>query len=92
LNPAIREFHALAKAKINKKKLSFMINCVNSSAEEKNTREYLSEVGYFTFPISLLDKVSYREVQNQGLSIGEVRYLGLRKQVQSLVKKIVNSI
>ncbi|MCE8162794.1 MAG: ParA family protein [Candidatus Moeniiplasma glomeromycotorum] len=89
LNPAIREFHALAKAGINKKKLAFVINCVSSTVEEKNTREYLTEAGYFTFPIALLDKVSYREAQNQGLSIGEVKYPRLKKQVQLLVKKII---
>ena len=92
LNPAIREFNGLVKAGINRKKIACLINCVNSTTEEKNTREYLTEAGYFTFPISLLDKVSYREAQNQGLSIGEVRYLRLRKQVKELVKGILDKI
>ena len=52
----------------------------------------ITEVGYFTFSISLLDKVSYRETQNQGLSISEVKYLRLRKQVKELVKEILNKI
>jgi chromosome partitioning protein len=92
LNPAIREFHALVKARISKKKLTLVINCVNSNAEEKNTREYLTEAGYFVFSIALLDKVSYREAQNQGLSISEVKYLRLKEQVQLLVKAIKNYI
>lgn len=92
LNPAIREFHALVKAGISKKKLAFVINCVNSNSEEKNTREYLTEAGYFVSPISLLDKVSYREAQNQGLSISEVKYPRLKKQVQLLIKQIINKI
>src|SRR5439155_4595440 len=92
LNPAIREFHALAKVGISKKKLALMINCVNSNAEEKNTREYLIEAGYFVFSIALLDKVSYRETQNQGLSISEVKYPRLKEQVQLLVKSILNII
>jgi len=92
LNPAIREFHALVKAGIPKKKLAFVINCVNSNSEEKNTREYLTEAGYFVFPISLLDKVSYREAQNQGFSIGEVKYLRLSEEVKLLVKAIKNNI
>ncbi|RIB18005.1 hypothetical protein C2G38_2185803 [Gigaspora rosea] len=37
LNPAIREFHALTKAGIPKNKLAFIINCVNSNAEKRNT-------------------------------------------------------
>jgi len=40
----------------------------------------------------LSDKASYRETQNQGLSIGEVRYLRLKKQVKELVKEILNKI
>ena len=92
LNPAIREFHALVKAGIPKKKLAFVINCVNSNSEEKNTRDYLTEAGYFVFPISLLDKVSYREAQNQGFSISEVKYLRLSEEVKLLVKAIKNKI
>jgi chromosome partitioning protein len=92
LNPAVREFHALVKAGISKKKLALVINCVNSNAEEKNTQEYLTKAGYFVFPISLLDKVSYREAQNQGLSISEVKYSRLKKQVQLLVKGILSKI
>lgn len=92
LNPAIREFHALAKAGIPKNKLAFVINCINSNAEKKNTREYLTEAGYFVFSIALLDKVSYREAQNQGLSISEVKYPRLKEQVQLLVESILNII
>ncbi|RHZ35929.1 ParA family protein [endosymbiont GvMRE of Glomus versiforme] len=92
LNPAIREFHALVRAGISKKKLALVINCVNSNAEEKNTREYLTEAGYFVFSIALLDKVSYREAQNQGLSISEVKYPRLSNQVQLLVKSILSKI
>jgi chromosome partitioning protein len=88
LNPAIREFNGLFGAGISKNKLAFIINCVSSLAEEKSTREYLTEAGYFAFPIALEEKISYREAQNQGLSISEVKYLRLKKQVQLLVKAI----
>jgi hypothetical protein len=57
---------------------------------EKATRDYLSQTGYFIFPIALEEKVSYQEAQNQGLSIGEVKYPRLKKQVQLLVKSILN--
>ena len=90
LNPAIREFNGLFKAGIPKSKLTFLINAISSEAEEKATRNYLQKTGYFVFSISLPEKVSYREVQNQGLSIGEVKYKRLRKQVQLLVKKILD--
>jgi chromosome partitioning protein len=92
LNPAIREFNGLFKAGIPKSKLSFVINAVSSEAEEKATRNYLQKAGYFVFSVSLPEKVSYREAQNQGLSISEVKYLRLRKQAKELVKNIIKKI
>jgi hypothetical protein len=80
--------NGLFKAGINKNKLAFSINCISSPTEEKNTREYLTEAGYFAFANSLLDKVSYREAQNYGLSIGEVKYKRLKEQAKKLVKEI----
>jgi chromosome partitioning protein len=92
LNPAIREFNGLFKAGIPKSKLSFVINAVSSEAEEKATRNYLQKAGYFVFSVSLLEKVSYREAQNQGLSISEVKYLRLSKQAKELIKNIIKKI
>jgi chromosome partitioning protein len=80
----------LLKAGISKKKLAFVVNCVNSVAEEETTRDYLTETGYFVFPNYLLDKVSYREAQNQGFSIGEVKYKRLKEKVKELVKAILS--
>jgi chromosome partitioning protein len=92
LNPAIREFNGLFKAGIPKSKLAFLINAVSSEAEEKATRNYLQKAGYFVFSLALSEKISYRETQNQGLSISEVKYLRLRKQVKELVKSIIKKI
>ena len=89
LNPAIREFNGLFKSGIPKNKLTFLINAAGSPAMEKNTREYLSQVNYYIFPISLEEKVSYQEAQNYGLAISEVKYSRLKKQVQLLVKSIL---
>jgi chromosome partitioning protein len=91
LNPAIREFNGLFKARIPKSKLTFLINAVGSPAMEKATRKYLSPVGYYTFSTSLEEKVSYQETQNQGLSIGEVKYKRLREKVKKLVKEVLNN-
>jgi hypothetical protein len=92
LNPAVREFNGLFKAGIPKKKLNFLINAVGSPAMEKNTREYLKPAGYHIFPISLEEKVSYQEAQNQGLSIGEVKYKRLQEQVKKLIKNIMLAV
>jgi chromosome partitioning protein len=92
LNPAIREFHGLVKAGIPKSKLSFVINAVSSAAEEKATRNYLQKAGYFIFPLSLSEKISYREAQNEGKAISEVKYPRLRQQAQELIKNIIKKI
>src|SRR6185437_9149961 len=92
LNPAIREFNGLFKARIPKSKLAFVINAVSSEAEEKATRNYLQKAGYFVFSNSLPEKVSYREAQNQGLAISEVKYLRLSKQAKELVKEVFNCL
>lgn len=92
LNPAIREFNGLFKAGIPKSKLSFVINAVSSLAEEKATRNYLEKAGYYIFSISLPEKVSYREAQNEGKSISEVKYPRLSQQAELLVKDIIKKI
>ncbi|KLL04210.1 MAG: ParA-like plasmid partition protein [Mycoplasmataceae bacterium CE_OT135] len=90
LNPAIREFNSFFQVGIKKEKLAFVLNAVGSPAMEKTTRDYLAQAKYYIFPIALEEKVSYQEAQNQGLSIGEVKYPRLRKQVKKLIKEILN--
>ena len=92
LNPAIREFNGLFRVGISKNKLTFVINAVSSEAEEKASMSYLEKTGYFVFSISLPEKVSYREAQNQGLAISEVKYLRLSKQAKELIKLIIKKI
>jgi hypothetical protein len=92
LNPAIREFNGLFKAGVKKDKLTFVINATGSPAMEKATRDYLTPAGYFIFPLALEEKVSYQEAQNQGLSIGEVKYKRLQEQVKKLVKAILKKL
>jgi len=92
LNPAIREFNGLFKTGIKKDKLFFVINAVSSTAEEKATRNYLKKAGYYIFSTSLPEKISYRDAQNEGKAISEVKYPRLRGQVKELVKNIIKKI
>jgi len=92
LNPAVREFNGLLKAGIKKDKLAFVINVVGSLAMEKATKDYLAPAGYYVFPFSLEEKISYQEDQNQGLSIGETKYPRLKEQVKNLVKNIIKKV
>ena len=92
LNPAVREFNGLFKTGIPKSKLAFVINAISSEAEEKATRNYLQKAEYYIFPISLSEKISYREAQNEGKAISEVKYSRLKKQAQELVKSVIKKI
>jgi len=92
LNPAVREFHGLFKTGIKKDKLSFVINAVSSATEEKATRNYLLKAGYYIFPIFLSEKISYREAQNEGKAISEVKYPRLKQQAKELIKLIIKKI
>ena len=60
-------------------------------AEEKATYNYLWQAGYEVLAF-LPEKISYREAQNQGLAISEVKYPRLRQQVQQLVKSVIKKI
>jgi chromosome partitioning protein len=92
LNPAVREFNGLVKAGIKKEKLTFVLNAIGSPAMEKTTRDYLAPTGYYIFPTSLAEKVSFQEAQNQGLSISEVKYPHLKEQVKNLIKSIIERV
>ncbi|KLL02821.1 MAG: partition protein ParA, partial [Mycoplasmataceae bacterium CE_OT135] len=92
LNPAIREFNSLFKAGVPRNKLAFVINRISSLSEEKATRNYLEKAGYFIFSISLPEKISYREAQNEGKALSEVKYFRLKEQAQGLIKSIIKKI
>ena len=92
LKPSVLEFHSLVKAGIKKNKLVFALNHLASASEEVAAREYLTKAGYQVLAVGLKEKVSYRQGQNEGLSISEVSYKGLRKQVKDLVKEIVERV
>ncbi|CAH1760033.1 1601_t:CDS:2 [Entrophospora sp. SA101] len=92
LNPAIREFNSLLKAGIPKNKLAFTLNRISSLAEEKAARNYLEKTGYYIFPLSLSEEISYREAQNEGKAISEklkaISYEERLKYVEVLEKAL----
>jgi len=92
LIPAVKEFNALVKAKINKKKLLFVLNHIGSKAESEIAQEYLKETGYSYLPVALPEKVSFRSIQNEGKSITETPYKTLRKQAKKLVESILDYV
>jgi chromosome partitioning protein len=89
LVPAVKEFHALTKAGIKKKKLLLVLSRIATPAEASASQEYLKEAGYNCCPVVIYEKASYRQVQNEGKSISEVSYKSLRKQVKELVRSLL---
>ena len=92
LKPSVLEFHSLVKAGVDKAKLVFVLNHLSTVNEEAAAREYLAGAGYQVLTTGLKEKASYRAVQNEGLSIGEVNYETLRRKVKELVKEIVGRV
>src|SRR3954453_762754 len=64
LRPAVREFHALAKAGIPKVKLVFALNRIGTDAEESDARRYIEDAGYEALPGSLPERAGYRIAQS----------------------------
>ncbi|WNE40848.1 MAG: hypothetical protein mread185_000305 [Mycoplasmataceae bacterium] len=87
--PAIKEFHALVEKGIAKNKLLIVLNHLATRAEELASQAYLKASGYQYSSISIYEKPSYRQIQNEGKSITEVNYPTLRKQAQELVKDLL---
>ena len=92
LIPAVKEFNALVKAKINKQKLLFVLNHIGSPAESEIAQEYLKETGYSFLPIALPEKVSFRSIQNEGKAITQISYKTLRRKVKKLVESILDYV
>jgi chromosome partitioning protein len=89
LVPAVKEFNALIKAGIPKKKLLFVLTRLATPAEAEATKQYCQKSGYNYSPIVLYEKASYRQIQNEGKSISEVNYKSLRKNAKELITNLL---
>jgi len=92
LVPAVKEFNALVKAEINKKKLLFVLNHIGSPAEAEIAFDYLKETGYSYLSIALPEKVSFRSIQNEGKAITQITYKTLRRKVKKLIESILDYV
>ena len=90
LMPAVKEFNALVKAGVNKKKLLFVLTRLSTPKEAEAIKEYLRDTDYSFTTNYLPEKTSYKQVQNEGRSVGEVSYKTLRNQAKKLVNELLN--
>jgi chromosome partitioning protein len=92
LRPAIREFHALARAGIPKVKLVFALNRIGTDAEESDARRYIEDAGYEALPGSLPERAGYRIAQNAGYAITETRFAPLNERADALLQALIDRI
>ncbi|RIA93320.1 hypothetical protein C1645_819508 [Glomus cerebriforme] len=59
-------------------------------AEAKAIQKYLKDTSYKFSEAYLYEKASYKQIQNEGGSVGEVKYKKLAKQAKELVNEILN--
>jgi len=90
LIPAVKEFNALTKAGVNKKKLLFVLTRLSTPTEAKAIQTYLKNTGYNYSPFYVMEKTSYKQVQNEGKSITETKYPGLANQAKQLITSLLD--
>lgn len=92
LEPAVLTFHELVREGLPRERLLFALCRVQTDAEVRDCRSYLSEAGYSTLEGFLPERPAFRAVQNVGFAVTEIRYLSLRRRAESLVQGIVDRI
>jgi chromosome partitioning protein len=92
LVPAVRLFHELVKAGIQKKRLAFALNQILTEAEEAAARAYLEEAGYSVLAGSLPSRASYRDAQNQGRSITETAFSTRNARADAVLQSLIDRI
>ena len=92
LRPAVREFHALAKAGVAKDKLVFALSRVGTPTEEEAARAYILEAGYAVLDGCLLERPAYRQAQNLGLAVTETSYRNLNVKADALIQALIDKV
>jgi len=92
LRPAVREFHALAKAGISKDKLAFALSKIGTPTEESEARAYLSEAGYAVLDGYVPERPAYRKAQNAGRAITETSFRNLNTRADELIQALINKV
>lgn len=92
LIPAVKEFNALVKNGISKKKLLFALTRLSTNNEAENIKDYLADTGYNYSLAYLYEKASYKQAQNEGKAVSEVNYKTLRRQAKELIQDLLKHL
>jgi len=92
LEPAILLFHELLQKGIQRNKMVFALSRVGTESEEKQCRDYIAQAGYEVLGGCIYEKPAYRQAQNQGYSLTEVSYKGLRAKADILIQSLIDKL
>ena len=62
---------------------------LSTPTESQLIQKYLKKTGYNCSPFYVLEKTSYKQIQNEGKTIMEVNYENLANQAKDLVKSLL---
>lgn len=92
LNPAVRVFHGLVKVGVPQDRLVFALNHIGTENEAEAARSYIAEAGYTTLPGYLPERAAYRLAQNEGFSVTETRFNGLKERADALIQALIDKV
>jgi chromosome partitioning protein len=92
LIPTVLLAHELTKKGIPTKKFSIALVRVATESEIRDAQEYIQMSGYHLLGGFLPEKPSYRQAQNDGLSVTETRYTSINEKAQELIQSIINTL
>lgn len=92
LDPAIRLFHELVAAGVDRGRLVIVLSRAGTEAEERDARDYVTRAGFEVLPGALIERAGYRQAQNAGFAVQEARHTALATRAQELMKAISDRI
>jgi hypothetical protein len=78
LDPAIILFHELVRAGVPRERLMMALCRIGTVAEESAARGYIEKAGYAVLPGSIPERAEYRDAQNHGRAVTEMKELNAR--------------
>lgn len=92
LRPGIRTANSLKAAGHPVPRIMFVLSRIGTDAEADAARAYIGEAGYRVTPGFIPERPAFRAIQNEGRSITEVRYPGLRASTETVVQALVDAV
>ncbi len=92
LIPTVLLAHELTKKGIPSKQFAIALVRVTTESEIRDAQEYIQISGYHLLSGFLPEKPSYRQAQNDGLSVTETRYATINEKALELVQSIINTL